>query len=53
MLAILFVVFWVLGAVLYPYPGAPWSAWPFTSHILYMLLFALLGLAVFGLAVRL
>jgi hypothetical protein len=46
MIEILFVVFWVLGLVFcYPWPG--WPAW--SSHAYYMLMFALTGLALFGL----
>jgi len=47
-LLVLFIVFWVLGMILHPWPGSPWAGWTWSSHVLYMLLFALLGLAVFG-----
>lgn len=51
MLAILFVVFWVLALVFHPWPNSPLTGWPWASHLVYMLLFALLGLAVFGLRI--
>jgi hypothetical protein len=47
-IAILFCVFWVLGLIFYPWPGSPLPGWPGSMHVLYMLLFALLGLTVFG-----
>jgi hypothetical protein len=43
---ILFIVFWVLGLILwYPWPGLP----PWSAHAYYMLMFALTGIALFGL----
>ena len=47
-LMVLFIVFWVLGLVFWSWPGAPWAGWgTWSAHIFYMLMFAILGLAVF------
>ena len=45
---ILFVVFWVLALILYPWPNSPLQGWPWSMHILYMVMLGLLGLTVFG-----
>jgi len=50
-LLVLFIVFWVLGILIYPWPGSPAAGWPWAPHLLYMVLFALLGLAVFGIRI--
>lgn len=49
MIQILFWVFLVLYAILRPWPGSPWSSWGWPGSILEVVLFVLLGIAVFGL----
>lgn len=44
MIEILFIVFWVIGVVFF-WGAGPWANWPWAPHAYYMLLFALLGLA--------
>jgi hypothetical protein len=49
MISILFWVFLVLYAILWPWPGTPWGQYPWPSRVMAIILFALLGVAVFGL----
>jgi hypothetical protein len=49
---ILFWVFLVLWIVLRPWPGAPWSNYTWAGDIIAILLFILLGIAVFGFQLR-
>ena len=48
MLKIIYVVLMVIGLVFQPWPGSPLAQWPWGGWVLYWLLFAVLGLAVFG-----
>lgn len=45
MIEILFIVFWVAGLI---FLRTPWAgSWPWAPHAYYMLMFALVGLALF------
>lgn len=47
MIEILFIVFWVLGLIFF-WPSGPWRTMPWAPHGYYMLMLALVGLALFN-----
>ena len=50
MIPILYWVFLIFAIVFGPpWPGTPWSGWPWGGNLIFILLFVLLGIAVFGL----
>lgn len=48
MIEILFWVFLIIAIIFRPWPNAPWAGAPWATDIIHVLLFILLGLAVFG-----